>query len=247
MPKSIKILWAVCAVLVLFTFFYMSLQNQMKAAQKRDLENRAENLQKYEAKKARFEAKIQTAGMISEIKELNASGRYMDAAVVAQKTVELDPQNSRAFTWWGISLVKMGKKAEAVEKFIHSARLDPNHAKTYIYWGLTLAIEEKYQDAIDKYENALLLEPENSDIYTYWGGALVKQGKYDEAIAKLKEALNFNSNNELAYGLLVDSQYHTGNYSKAWQTVARARKQKVIIAEASLQRLASASPESASR
>jgi len=247
MPKSIKILWAVCAVLVLFGFFYMSMQSQMRAAQQRDLENRVEDRQKYEKKKAQFEAKVQTADMISQIKELNASGRYMDAAAVAQKTVELDPRNSRAFTWWGISLVKMGKKNEAVEKFIHSAQLDPNHAKTYIYWGLTLAIDEKYQDAIDKYENALLLEPENSDIYAYWGGALVKQGKYDDAIAKLEEALNFNSNNESAYGLLVDSQYHTVNYSKAWQTVARARKQKVTIAEASLQRLASASPEPDSR
>ena len=247
MPKSIKILWAVCAVLVLFGFLYMSMQNQAKEAQKRDQENRAENLQKYEKKKARFEAKVQTAEMISRIKELNASGRYEDAAKVAQSTVELDPQNAQALTWWGISLVKMGQKNEAIEKFIQSSQLDPNHAKTYIYWGLTLDMEGKYQDAINKYDNALLLDPENSKIYTYWGGALVKQGKYDEAIAKLKEALNFNSNNELAYGLLVDSQYHTGNYSKAWQTVARARKQKVIIAEASLQRLASASPESASR
>jgi len=243
MPRSIKILWAVCAVFVFFGFVYLSMQNQIKAAQKRHQESLAEDRQRAEEKRARFEAKVQTAEMISQIKELNASGRYEDAAKVAQSTVELDPQNAQAFTWWGISLVKMGKKNEAVEKFIESSQLDPNQSKTYIYWGLTLAIEEKYQDAIDKYENALLLEPENSDIYAYWGGALVKQGKYGEAISKLEEALNFNSNNESAYGLLVDSQYHMGDYSKAWQTVARARKQKITIAEASLKRLASASPE----
>ena len=247
MPKSIKILWALCAVFVLFAFFYLSIQNQVRDAKKRHHETAAEDRQRAEKKRARFEAKVQTAEMISEIKELNASGRYGDAAKVAQSTVELDSQNAQAFTWWGISLVKMGKKDEAIEKFIQSSQLDPNQSKTYIYWGLTLAIEEKYQDAIDKYENALLLEPENSDIFTYWGGALVKQGKYSEAIAKLEEALKFKSNNEAAYGLLVDSQYHRGDYSKAWQTVARARKQKITIAEASLQRLASASPEPDSR
>ena len=247
MPKSIKIIWALCAVFVFFGFLYMSMQNQMRAAQKSHQESIAENRQKAEEKRARFEAKKQTAEMVSHIKELNASGRYKDAAEVAQKTVELDPKNAAAFTWWGISLVKMGEKSEALDKFIQSSQLDPNQSKTYVYWGLTLAMDEKYQDAIDKYENALLLEPENSDVYTYLGGALVKQGKHDEAIAKLEEALNFNSNNESAYGLLVDSQYHKGDYSKAWQTVARARKQKIPIAEASLQRLAEASPEPDSR
>ncbi len=247
MPTSIKILWAVCAVFVLFAFFYMSMQNQMKAAQKSQQESLAEDRQRAEEKRARFEAKVQTAEMISEIKELIASRRYEDAAKVAQSAVELDPNNAQAFTWWGVSLVSMGKKSEALEKFVQSSQLDPNQSKTYVYWGLTLAMDEKYQDAIDKYENALLLEPENSDVYTYLGGALVKQGKHDEAIAKLEEALNFNSSNESAYGLLVDSQYHKGDYSKAWQTVARARKQKIPIAEASLQRLAEASPEPDSR
>ena len=167
MPKSIKILWGVCGVLVFFAFVYMSMQNQMKAAQKRHHENIAEDRQKADKKRARLEAKVRTAEMISEIKELNASGRYADAAKVAQSTVDLDSKNAQAFTWWGISLVKMGKKSEAIEKFIQSSQLDPNQSKTYIYWGLTLAIEEKYQEAIDKYENALLLEPENSDIYTF--------------------------------------------------------------------------------
>jgi len=225
----------------------MSMQNQMKQAQKHHQESLAEDRQRAEEKKSLFEAKKQTAEMVSRIKELNASGRYEDAAKVAKKTVELDPKNARAFTWWGISLTKMGEKGEALDKFLQSSQLDPNQSKTYIYWGLTLAMDEKYQDAIDKYENALLLDPENSDIYTYWGGALVKQGKYDEATAKLEEALNFNSNNESAYGLLVDSQYHKGDYSEAWQTVARARKQKIPIAEASLKRLAEASPEPDSR
>ena len=64
---------------------------------------------------------------------------------------------------------------------------------------------------------------------------------------ELEEALNFNSNNELAYGLLVASQYHKDDYSNAWQTVARARKQKITIAEATLKRLASANPEPDSR
>ena len=247
MPTSIKILWAVCSVVVILAFFYLSMQNQMKDAQKRHQENIVENRQKAEAKRAEFEIKIQTAEMISQIKEMNASGRYKDAAVAAQKATELDPNNARAFTWWGISLVKMGKKSEAVDKFIQSAQLDPNHAKTYIYWGLTLSIDGKYQSAIDKYENALLLEPENSDIFSYWGNALMKQGKYNEAINKLEDALNFNSNNESAHGLLVDSQYHAGNYAKAWQAVDRARKHKVTIAEASLKRLAQASPELDSR
>ncbi|MDH5790355.1 MAG: tetratricopeptide repeat protein, partial [Nitrospinota bacterium] len=96
---------------------------------------------------------------------------------------------------------------------------------------------------IDKFENALLLDPESSKAYASWGSALSMLGKYDEAIKKLEASLSHNQFNGPAYGVLVDAHFHKGQYQQAWEVVARARKNKVTIPEASLKRLSDASPE----
>ena len=89
----------------------------------------------------------------------------------------------------------------------------------------------------------MLLDPENSKALASWGAALSNLGKYDEAIKKLEESLAHNQFSRPAYGVLVDAHFHKGQYQQAWEVVARARKNKITIAEASLKRLSNASPE----
>ena len=106
-----------------------------------------------------------------------------------------------------------------------------------------MLLDNQSEQAIDKFEKALLLDPENSKAYASWGVALNHLGKYDEAIKKLEEALAQNSYNQQAYGVLVDAHFHRGQYQQAWEVAARARKNKITIAQASLKRLSDASPE----
>lgn len=243
MPKKIKIAWVLCCIAVLVGFVYMTVKTQMKENKVRVMQNaeltKKRNQVKQEKEKLQFELKKKN----SRIRELVALGKLKEAEILAKEVISLDPNNAVAHTWWGIALVKAGKKKEALDQFIKSSQLDPNQTRTYIYWGLTLDMQGKYQAAIDKYENALLLDPESSNAYAYWGAALGKLGKHDEAIAKLEEALEFNPLNKLAYGVLVDSHYNKGDYPKAWQVVAQARKSKLSIPEDSLKRLATAFPE----
>lgn len=215
----------------------------MQESQERKIDVAEQTRQRAEEKKKRREAKAQFVEMMSEVQELNALGKYKEAAELASRAVVLVPKNAKAYTWWGLSLAKSGNIRDAMDKFNLSSQLDPNQTKNYYYWGLALVMADRNEEAIDRFENALLLDPGNSKVHASWGAALSNLKRYDEAIKKLEEALAQNSFNPQAYGVLVDAHFHKGQYQQAWEVVARARKNKVSISKPSLKRLSDASPE----
>lgn len=243
MPGKIKVVWVLCCIAIFFGFVYFSMVNQMRESRERKQDVAEQTRQRTENKKIRQEAKAQFVEMMSEVQELNALGKYKEAAELTSRAVVLNPKNAKAYTWWGYSLAKSGNIRDAMDKFNLSSQLDPNQTKNYYYWGLALVLDDRNEQAIDKFENALLLDPENSKVYASLGAALNNLKKYDAAIKKLEEALAQNSFNPQAYGVLVDAHFHKGQYQQAWEVVARARKNKVSISKASLKRLSDASPE----
>lgn len=247
MPRKVKILWVLCCLFIFFGFIYVSakrgaqeMQEQARkttgdSARQKGMERKTPDPEELE--------KMLLSKNIREIGELSALAKYAEAAKLAQAVVMEHPENAQAYTWWGISLVKLGKREEAIEKFTEAVKYDPNNPKTYLYWGLTLAMQEQFEEAISKYETAIKLDPESSNAYAYWGASLVGLRKYEEAIPKLQQAMNLNPHNELSYGFLIDSFYETRQFKEAWRIVFRSRNLNIKIPEASLERLALAMPE----
>lgn len=243
MPRKFKTVWVLCCIVVFLGFSYLSAKNRAHEIDEQRQGDIEERKQKVEANKKHKELKIQFEKLMGEVRELNALGKYDQATETASRAAGMNPKSADAHTWWGFSLAKSGRVKEAYEKFDQSSRLDPNQTKNYYFWGLTLLVEGKNEEAIDKFENALLLDPENSKAYASWGSALSSLGKYDEAIKKLEESLAQNQFHGPAYGVLVDAHFHKGQYQQAWEVVARARKNRIDIKDASLKRLSEASPE----
>jgi tetratricopeptide (TPR) repeat protein len=243
MPRKIKVVWVLCCVIIFLGFGFLSAKNQAEENRQRQQEAAEKNKEIATENKRRGELRVQVVELMGKVQELNALGKYEQAAETASKAAGMDPKNAKIYNWWGRSLAKAGKTSEAYAKFDQSSRLDPNQTKNYYDWGLTLALEGENEKAIDKFENALLLDPENSKALASWGAALSNLGKYDDAIIKLEKALEYNSFYRPAYGVLVDAHFHKGQYQQAWEVVARARKNKISIADASLKRLSQASPE----
>ncbi len=243
MPRKIKIIWVLCCICIFLGFSYLSAKNRVQDIREQKQEDVTKDKQRTEEKKKHEELKVQFGKLMAEVRELNTLGKYDQAAETASRAAGMNPNNAEAHTLWGFSLAKSGRVKEAYEKFDQSSRLDPNQAKNYYFWGLILLVENKNEEAIDKFENALLLDPENSKALASWGSALNSLGKHDEAIIKLEEALGHNQFNDSAYGVLVDAYFHKGQYQQAWGVVARARKNKIDIKEATLKRLSEASPE----
>ncbi|MEC7641219.1 MAG: tetratricopeptide repeat protein [Nitrospinota bacterium] len=190
--------------------------------------------------------KFQISRKIKDIREFIALGNFAEAAELAEKVLKMDSENAKAYTWWGISLVKTKQLDQAIKKFLKSSRLDPGQPRTFLYWGLTLSMQKKYEEAITKYKKAIQLDPENSSAYAYWGGALTSIGNDKEAAIQLQKSLDINPFNETAYDPLVNSFYNMGQYKEAWRTVFKARNLNVNLSGKMVERLsrAMAEPES---
>ncbi|MFQ5716922.1 MAG: tetratricopeptide repeat protein [Nitrospinales bacterium] len=247
MPAKIKWVWAICCWIIFFGFIFLSITTQIDEAKNKREQTQASRKAKPSQNAEKLRKKtFQAAGKIKDIKEFIALGQNEKAEQLAREVLQSDPNNSLAYTWWGISLVKTNHLNEAIEKFRRASQLEHTHPKTFLYWGLTLGIQEKHEEAIEKFRTAVQLDPKNSSAFAYWGGSLAGLGKYKDAIAQLERALEINPFNEIAYGVLVDSFYHTQQYANAWKTVLEARKKNVPIAGKSLERLRGAMPEPAS-
>ncbi|MFT4580274.1 MAG: tetratricopeptide (TPR) repeat protein [Nitrospinales bacterium] len=242
MPTRIKLIWYLCIVITVLGFVYLAAQDRMEEAmlaEERATKRSEARLQQLTNPKKQ---KIKV-DPIKVIREMNAMGKYQEAAEMAEKVAKEYPDHAAIQTWWGISLVKLKKTQEAINHFIVAAKNDPTDEKAHLYWGLTLAMEGKFAEAITHYRTVLEINPEHSNAYAYWGASLNALGEYEDALTKLDESIALHPLNSAAHTLQVDVFYHLKRYEEAWQAVKKARAAKISLPKGSIDRLVLAFPE----
>ena len=242
MPTRIKLIWYLCIVITVIGFVYLAAKDRMEEAMLAEERAAKRSEARLQQLKNPNKQKIKV-DPIKVIREMNAMGKYQEAADMAEKVAKEFPDHAAIQTWWGISLVKLKKTQEAVNHFIVAAKNDPTDEKAHLYWGLTLAMEGKFAEAITHYRTVLEINPEHSNAYAYWGASLNALGKYDDALAKLGESIALHPLNSTAYALRVDVMYNLKRYEEAWQAVQKARAAKIPLPKGSIDRLAEAFPE----
>ena len=242
MPTRIKLIWYLCIVITVIGFVYLAAKDRMEEAMLAEERAAKRSEARLQQLKNPNKQKIKV-DPIKVIKEMNAMGKYQEAADMAEKVAKEFPDHAAIQTWWGISLVKLKKTQEAVNHFIVAAKNDPTDEKAHLYWGLTLAMEGKFAEAITHYRTVLEINPEHSNAYAYWGASLNALGKYEDALAKLGESIALHPLNSTAYALRVDVMYNLKRYEEAWQAVQKARAAKIPLPKGSIDRLAEAFPE----
>jgi tetratricopeptide (TPR) repeat protein len=237
MPTRIKLIWYLCIVITVLGFVYLAAKDRMEEAmlaEERAAKRSEVRLQQLKNPKKQ---KIKV-DPIKVIREMNAMGKYQEAADMAEKVAKEFPDHAAIQTWWGISLVKLKKTQEAINHFIVAAKNDPSDEKAHLYWGLTLAMEGKFAEAITHYRTVLEINPEHSNAYAYWGASLNALGEYENALTKLDESIALHPLNSAAHTLRVDVFYHLKRYEEAWQAVQKSRAAKISLPKGSVDRLA---------
>ena len=242
MPTRIKLIWYLCIVITVIGFVYLAAKDRMEEAMLAEERAAKRSEARLQQLKNPNKQKIKV-DPIKVIREMNAMGKYQEAADMAEKVAKEFPDHAAIQTWWGISLVKLKKTQEAVNHFIVAAKNDPTDEKAHLYWGLTLAMEGNFAEAITHYRTVLEINPEHSNAYAYWGASLNALGKYEDALAKLGESIALHPLNSTAYALRVDVMYNLKRYEEAWQAVQKARAAKIPLPKGSIDRLAEAFPE----
>ena len=242
MPTRIKLIWYLCIVITVIGFVYLAAKDRMEEAMLAEERAAKRSEARLQQLKNPNKQKIKV-DPIKVIREMNAMGKYQEAADMAEKVAKEFPDHAAIQTWWGISLVKLKKTQEAINHFIVAAKNDPTDEKAHLYWGLTLEMEGKFAEAITHYRTVLEINPEHSNAYAYWGASLNALGKYEDALAKLGESIALHPLNSTAYALRVDVMYNLKRYEEAWQAVQKARAAKIPLPKGSIDRLAEAFPK----
>lgn len=247
MPAKVKVLWVFCNIVVILGFIVLALYSSKVEEAKRVGETQKQlalerDRQERELSKLKKEKIVHPADPLKTIKEMNALGKHEDAVELARKLSESNPGNSNLFTWWGISLVKVGLKSAAIEKFVRSAQLDPANSQAFLYWGLTLAMDGRFQDAIDKYKTVIELTPENSNAFAYMAASLDELAKGEEAVESANKALEINPLNSTAFEVLISALRRSKDYEGAWAVVDRVRKSNISVSEKVIEDLSKVYP-----
>ncbi|MGD1020256.1 MAG: tetratricopeptide repeat protein [Verrucomicrobiia bacterium] len=118
----------------------------------------------------------------------------------------------------GMTMMELGKTAEAIDRFREAVRLDPDYAAAHNELGLALEQTGRIDEAIQQYEQASRLRPDLAEAHYNWGNALVRTHNLDAAIRQYREVLCLQPNDREAH-------YNTGEILHALGRVREAIEQ----------------------
>ncbi len=135
--------------------------------------------------------------------------------------IQLDPQNSRAYSQRGSARYKTGDWAGAVEDFTRVIQLAGGEARTYFNRGLARYRLGDYEGAVADYTHALRLNPHWAVVYYNRGNAYRQLEQPQQAIEDYSRALELNPEEVRAYfnrgvvrGYLGDAQGAAADFSE---------------------------------
>ena len=115
----------------------------------------------------------------------------------------------------GAALVKLDRRAEAIESLRIAARHDTDNAMLHFGLAGLLSQAGQWQEASEHYLQALRLEPEHIDALIDLGAVLMAMGKPDEGIARLLEAVRLDPDHLIAHQNLAVTLRARGRFDEA--------------------------------
>jgi superkiller protein 3 len=136
---------------------------------------------------------------------LNALGRFCfekgwlnDAVTNFTDALKLDPSDAPAHVNLGVTLVTLGRRAEAQSHFAEAVRLDPSVAEAHVRLGFELGRQGHDAEAMEHFAEAVRLKPDLLEARLDFGIALTRQHRDEEALAQFEEVLQQSPTNSLA-------------------------------------------------
>jgi tetratricopeptide (TPR) repeat protein len=107
-------------------------------------------------------ASLEAASYYTRAQALAARNKDAEAIPVYEKAVEADPEFARAYSGWGLSAFKLGRRSEATEKWNSALKLLDRMTERERYRTLGLyysVVSLNYEKAIDNYSQLVKLYP----------------------------------------------------------------------------------------
>ena len=108
-------------------------------------------------------------------------GRYGEAIIKFERSLEIDPKNKEAWFYKGLSLDDLEKYSEAIICYDKAIALDPYYVIPWYNKGIILGNQGRYLDAITCFDRVISIEPNDGGAWYNKGVALELLGRNTEA------------------------------------------------------------------
>ncbi len=144
------------------------------------------------------------------------------AFVQYEKSLELNPDNSRIRYKKGSLLIIGGMNEDAILEFEKVLKKNPKHALSYEGLGMAYFQMKKYDDAEACFHKAIALDPKLWKAHNFLGIIYDYKNRSEKAVYQYEAAIALKDDNELLYNNLGISHFLAGDYQKAIKAFNKA-------------------------
>jgi protein O-GlcNAc transferase len=142
-------------------------------------------------------------------------GHYDNAISSFQKTLQLDPLESRGYFGLGSALAELGDLAKSEFAYRSAIKLSPKTALYYASLASLLEREGNLSEAAQSLKKAIVIEPDIAFSYYALGRIDFQVGRYEDAIAELTKSLHLDASAARSYYVLALCYERLGNQTNA--------------------------------
>ncbi|MEP6589755.1 MAG: DUF4388 domain-containing protein [Gemmatimonadota bacterium] len=158
---------------------------------------------------------------------LESLGRLDEANTALAEAVQLDRDDPRAWTGWGLLALRRNEASHALERFARARDLFGSaKVPAHWYWGCgwAQALSEAWPDALGTIRDGVTRYPDHPVLRTTLGVLLEGTGEVGEAEAHLRHALGEDPTIPQISKNLGDLLYRAGRWDEAEESYDRAAK-----------------------
>jgi DNA-binding winged helix-turn-helix (wHTH) protein/TolB-like protein/Flp pilus assembly protein TadD len=117
---------------------------------------------------------------------------YAAAEREFKRAIELDPSDATARQFYGVYLLAVGRRDEAVQETRRALELDPPSHLNNTQLGRALYLAGRFDEVIEQCQKALELDPGSASARAYLGQAYAHKGMLREALIELERAVELS-------------------------------------------------------
>lgn len=141
--------------------------------------------------------------------------RAVEALDVAEKAVELDPNNARAQALLCLALLENDRPEEAISAGLRAEQLAPNYAEARAYLSMAYRGAGRPNQAFQKADEAVQLDPNSLDARRALALGLAFVGEFDAAVQQYERAIQIHPRFDALYFELALYYKAQDNYEAA--------------------------------
>ena len=118
--------------------------------------------------------------------------RYSAMLLACERAVEIDPNNSAAWSNKGTALYNLQRFNEALVASDRALKIDPSFSEAWNARGNVMTLLERYDEAVAAHDKVIAISPNDSMAWYNKGCALLGLKRYEEALHANDQALSLD-------------------------------------------------------